>query len=132
MPSRGGLRCCGSVSCFRDEVVTKSVNGLDFDVSSGFFQFLAEVLHLRIYEVEVVCQVDIVAPDSFGQDGFVDHMARPEEKLLKDVVFFLYQGQCLSSDFDYAAVRIQFHVSIDDFIASAPAAPSGHALDSRQ
>ena len=74
-------------------------------------ELAAQVFHLRIDEIEIIGLVDVIAPDPFGQCGFVDRMVRTIHKIEEDVVLLAQQFDFAACHLDPAAVGPQAHVA---------------------
>src|SRR5690606_35248413 len=75
------------------QFVTYAVDGLYFHIRLGLSKFSPQIFDLGVYEFEAVCLVYIVAPDMFGQGGFLNQSAFIGEQIEQDVVLFAVERQ---------------------------------------
>ena len=67
----------------------------------------AQVLHLGVYEIEIIRLVDMVAPHGFCQRGLIDHMVRAAHKIVEDVVLLAQQFHLAPGHLHTAAVGVE-------------------------
>src|SRR5699024_1820915 len=90
-----------------NEFIAEPIDGPDLDVGLRVVEPAAQVLHLGVYEIEIISLVDMVAPHGFGQRGLIDHMVRAAHEIVEDVVLLAQQFHLAPGHLHTAAVGVE-------------------------
>ena len=93
------------------------------------FQFLAQVFHLRVDEVQRVSLVDVVAPDGFGQAHLVDDAVGVGHEVVEQVILLAVELEGRAVHLHQVLVRVEGEVAQGDGQVALRYAASDEGLD---
>ena len=104
--------------------VSHTVNGFDVVARAALRDLFSQVLDVTVHEVEIVCQVHVIAPKVFGDGGFGQNPVLIGNKVQEQIILFLGKLNRRSVYLDDVGSGVDLQVAKNDGPVSLEHPPS--------